>query len=382
MTRLPTMAAAAVAAVLFSGGGGFGIAQSSSSSRAEARDERLAKAQQAASARLRHLVETRNTPGVSGAAVVDGRVVWSEGFGFANLEHQVPATAATRFGLGSLSKTLTVAGMMTLVDEGLLDLDAPVERYLPDFPHRGKGITLRRLAAHQSGLSDAFATAHNWTTEHFDTIDSAYRRIKNDPLATTPGTALAYATGTFTIIGRVMELATQRTYGDVMRTNVIDRIGLRSIVPNDPRRIIPHRTGFYMKTEAGQFEHGAHFNPSFKLPGAGFLGSAPDVALFGAALLSGELLNERARHEMFASVALRDGTSTEYALGLRVGEHRGRAMLHLPGGGIGISSWLYLYPAEKLSIALLSNVSTGAMGGTTHDLIATAFLETLAARRN
>jgi len=310
---------------------------------------------------------------------VDGRVVWADGAGLANLEHQVPATAATRFGLGSLSKTLTVAGMMTLVDNGLLELDAPIERYLPDFPHRGRGITLRRLAAHQSGLSDAFATANSWTTDHYPTIDSAYQKIKDDALVSEPGTTVAYATGTFTIIAKVMEAVTGRPYQQLMQDNVFDRVGLPSIVPNSRRLVVPNRTGFYVRTESGSFEHGAHFDPSVKLPGAGYLGSARDLALFGAAVLGDGLVSERSRQMMFTPVALRDGTVTDYALGLGVRQHRGRTTLHLPGGGIGISTWLYLYPAEKLALVVLSNVPTGSVGGRTHDIIATAFLDALGA---
>ena len=81
------------------------------------------------------------------------------------------ATEQTRFGLGSVSKTLTMAA--TLVDEGLPDLDTPIEEVLPGFPARGHGVTLRRIAVHQSGISDAFATEHYSTRDHFATLESA-----------------------------------------------------------------------------------------------------------------------------------------------------------------------------------------------------------------
>jgi serine beta-lactamase-like protein LACTB, mitochondrial len=111
-------------------------------------------------------------PGAAAAVAVGGQIVWSEGFGQASRE--------TPFGIGSISKALTLAAAMTLVDEGRLDLDAPIERYLPDWPHRGRGITARRLAARQSGLADSFADEHYTATAHFPDLDSAYRHIRNE----------------------------------------------------------------------------------------------------------------------------------------------------------------------------------------------------------
>ncbi len=330
---------------------------------------------------LRGLVNAGEAPGVGVSVAVCGRIVWSEGIGLANLEYRVPVSTETRFGLGSISKTFTMAAVMALVDDGLLDLDAPVERYLPDFPYKGKGITIRRLAAHQSGLSDAFAVEHNQTTEHFPTIDTAYQHIKHGAIEYEPGTRVEYATGLHTIIARAMEVVTGQTYLQIMKERIFGPVGMTGTAPNDRRRLIPNRTGFYVKTDSGTFENGPFFDPSFKLPGAGFLATADDVARFGAALLRPGILSNRAREQMFRPVPLGNGASTEFALGLRYSEKDGQVILHQPGGGIGISTWLFIYPAEDLVIALLSNVPTGPMGGRTHREIAKAFLEAMGRKK-
>lgn len=325
--------------------------------------------------RLRELVARGDSPGMAAAVSIDGAIVWAEGFGVANLEHGVPVSDRTRFGLGSLSKTITAIGLLSLVDRGRIDLDAPIERYLPDFPHAGSGITLRRLAAHQSGLSDRFATENNWTHEHYDDLDAAYRRIRDDPVVDEPGAKASYATGTYTLIGRAMERAAGKPYFDIITEAVVTPSGAHGVAPNDRKAVLPDRTSFYEASAGGGFEHGPYFDPSFKLPGAGLVGSASDVARIGGALLTGVLLSPAAQAEMFQPVALRDGAPSEYALGLRVGDHRGRRVLHLPGGGIGIAAWIYLYPRERLAMTVLSNVSTGSVGGKTHDVIASAFLQ-------
>jgi CubicO group peptidase (beta-lactamase class C family) len=304
---------------------------------------------------------------------VGGNVVWSEGFGFANLEERTAAANDTKFGLGSISKTLTMAAAMRLVDQGRLDLDAPVENYLPGFPHRGRGITVRRLAAHQSGLSDAFAVQHYSTRRAFPTLDSAYREIVAVPPDHPAGARAVYATGLFTIIGRVLEAASGRDYRSLMRTEVFAPIGIRP-VENDPAMVIPNRAVYYANTASGGFERAPAIDPSHKLPGAGYVATAAEIAQFGAALLRPSFLSDRARAEMFRAVPLADGTATEWALGLQAGSNQHGRLLHLPGGGPGISSWLFIYPDAGVVIALLSNVNTAPVGGRASRRIADAFI--------
>jgi CubicO group peptidase (beta-lactamase class C family) len=133
---------------------------------------------------------------------------------------------------------------------------------------------------------------------------------------------------------------------------------MAATVPNDPRQPPAERTEFYLSGERG-FERAPFFDPSFKLPGAGFLSTAEDLVRFGMALLEPGLVSEQARRQMFTTVALADGTPTEYALGFQVMEEGGRRLLVQSGGGPGIASWLAIYPDERLVVALLSN-ATGA----------------------
>ena len=322
---------------------------------------------------MTQLVARGQAPGVGVAVMIGGQLVWTEGFGFASLEHRVPVSPDTRFGLGSISKTLTMAAAMRLVDKGLLDLDAPVETYLPDFPHRGRGISVRRIAAHQSGLSDAFATQHYQTTRDFPTLDPAYQEIKKAPIEFPPGTKTVYATGLFTIIGRVLEAVSKTDYRTLMAREVFAPLTITPFV-NDARTIIPNRSGYYANREGGGFDVAPAVNPTHKLPGAGWVATAADVARLGAALLKPAFLSDRARAEMFRPVPLADGTATEWALGLQVGRDTHGQVLHIPGGGLGISGWLFVHPDAGVVIALLSNVNTSPVGGRAYRRIADAFI--------
>lgn len=313
-------------------------------------------------------------PGAAVAVAVKGRMVWSDGFGLADLVRGTPVTTATRFGVGSISKALTLAAAISLADDGLVDLDAPIERYIPDFPHRGHGVTIRRIAAHQSGISDTFANAHYYTTRHFDALADAYPGIASAPLIFEPGTRTAYATGLFTIVGRVLEVAAGSPYPELMRQRVLGPARMRATAPNDPRHATPDRTGFYVAREGGGFTPAPPYDPSFKLPGAGFLATAEDLARFGAALLRPGLLSDRGRREMFTAVPLADGTPAAYALGFQSLLEDGRRLLLQPGGGPGIAGWLAIYPDDDVIVAILANATGAPLGGEVRRAVAAGFL--------
>jgi CubicO group peptidase (beta-lactamase class C family) len=318
-----------------------------------------------ARAAMRSAMAADAAPAAAVAVTVDGRVVWSEAFG--------DAAPDSRFGIGSISKTLTLAAVMRLVDRGVIDLDAPVERYLPDWPHAGQGISIRRLAAHQSGLSDDFADRHYTSTAHFPDLDSAYRHIRNERVVYEPGTRTVYATGLFTIVGRILERATGESYPDLMRRLVFAPASMTRTMANDPRHPPPDRVAFYVRNE-GRIEPAPPVDPSFKLPGAGFISTVEDMARFGAALLRPEFLSAAARTEMLRPVPLTDGTPTIYALGFQSLEENGRRLLLQPGGGLGIAGWLAIYPEQGVVVAILSNLTGSSLGGGPRRAVAESFL--------
>jgi serine beta-lactamase-like protein LACTB len=321
---------------------------------------------------VRDAIQEGAAPGAAAAVGLDGRIVWAEAFGVADVAGGKPVSPGTRFGIGSISKTLTLASALVLADDGKLDLDAPVERYLPDFPHAGQGVTVRRIGAHQSGIADDFANEHYWSTARYE-LDSAYRLIAAAPMGSTPGSRTEYATGLFTIVGRVLERVGAGAYADVMRRTVLEPAGMTATVPNDPRRPPADRATFYVRSERGGFEPAPPFDPSFKLPGAGYLSSAEDLVRFGLALLGPGLLSEASRREMFTPVALEDGAPTRYALGFQALDDDGRRLLLQSGGGPGIASWLAIYPEDRLVVAILAN-ATGAPLEETVRRIADGFL--------
>lgn len=325
-------------------------------------------------------------PALSAAVAVDGRVVWAEAMGLADVERRVPATRRTLFGIGSVTKALTTALAGRLVDQGRLDLDAPVERYLPDFPHAGRGITTRLVAAHLSGLDDRFAAANRLTTRHHTTAE-ALAEIYKEPLRSAPGSEHFYGTGTYTVIAAVIEKASGEPFAAAMRRHVLDPLGMASTVPNDPHAPAPGRATFYEGDARGRAAPVPAYDPSHKLAGAGYLSTAADVSLFGSALARPGFLKETTLEQLFTSMKTSAGVDTGVGLGWRIGQQaypgmgwtigpdtEKRRIVHQPGGGPGISCWLVIDRDARVAAVVLANLTSANVGGAAFDAMFEAFL--------
>jgi CubicO group peptidase (beta-lactamase class C family) len=337
-------------------------------------------------AALQRMVD-RGVPGASIAVVADGELIWEEGFGWADLEHCVPAKADTRFGIGSITKTLTTALFARLAERGTVGWDIPVEQYLPTFPYAGRKITPRLIASHLSGLDDSFSSSRSYSTERFST-QQALEHIFAEPLRHEPGSRLFYATGSYTILAAILEKATGEDFRSLMRRELLDPLRLRSTVPNERPAIVEHRASFYERDESGEVVNALSYDPSYKWAGAGYVSTAADLARFASALLSGEVLGEEATRQLFSPMQLTSGEYPVTGMGSFMGaedsgiglgwniarDWKGRLVYHQPGGGVGISAWLLIYPDEKLTIAILSNLTAAPVGGKTLHSTVDAFL--------
>lgn len=310
--------------------------------------------------KLRRILTQDSTPGASIAVIKNGKTVWSEGFGVANIESNSPVSPETKFGIGSISKSLTMVLALRLAEEGLLDLDAPIEKYLPDFPHKNQGLTIRLIGSHLSGYADSFDNDNFYNTKRYDTTEQVLKEFYRESLVAKPREKSIYGTTTFTLIAGVIEKVTKRNFVAAMNDFVLKPLQLKNILPNDKRQIIPNRTAFYVKDNEGKTVNGEFVDPSFKLAGAGFLATAEDLAKFGAALMDEGFLKRKSLDELFKLAETSTGEKTPFALGFRVIKTTdGKEIIYQPGGGVGVSSVLFIDRQNKISIAILTN-QTGA----------------------
>lgn len=221
-----------------------------------------AEAQQQVESAAARFVAAGKAPGVSVAVVRDGEFVWAAGFGMADLENAVPATAQTVYRLASISKALTGTAAMVLSEQSGIDFDAPVQKYCPGFPEKPWPLTTRQVLGHIGGIrhynvpetpySASQTDPEVGNTRHFEKgIVAGLEFFQRDPLIAQPGTHFHYSTQGYTLAACAIEGAAGRTYADYVRTSVLAPAGMVRTQPDDRVAIVPLRTRYYSKDSVG-----------------------------------------------------------------------------------------------------------------------------------
>jgi CubicO group peptidase (beta-lactamase class C family) len=301
--------------------------------------------------------QEQNVPGVSVAVAVEGEIVWSEGFGYADLENRVPVWPSTKFRIGSISKPLTAAAVAQLYEQGRLDLDAPVQRYVPSYPENGYIITTRQLAGHLAGIRH-YRGAEFLSTKHYNSVLEGLTIFQNDSLLFPPGTKYSYSSYGWNLISAVVEGASGQDFLSYMRDNVFQPLGMRNTVADHVDSLIWHRTRFYTHDGNGRILNAPFVDNSYKWAGGGFLSTSEDLVRFGSAHLGGEFLKPETVELLFTSQRTNSGEETGYGIGWQVREDKqGRRFVGHSGGSVGGTSILLLRPDTKIVVAVLANIS-------------------------
>lgn len=284
------------------------------------------------------VMRTRSIPGMAIAVSVNGAVVWSQGFGWENIESQAPVTPLTEFRIGSISKSLTAAALGQLVEQGRLDLDVPIQRYVPTFPRQAKGtITPRLVAGHLAGIRH-YNGNEFLLDRRYDTVVEGLEIFQNDTLLFMPGTKYSYSTYGWNLLSAVVEAASGESYLDYMRRHVFEPLGMRHTVADYNDSIIVGRTGFYMRNGDSRLVNAPHVDNSYKWAGGGYLSTPEDLLRYANACLDGAILKPATVRLLWTSQKTTAGEETRYGMGWSVGTFRGHRTVGHGGGSIGGNS--------------------------------------------
>lgn len=301
-----------------------------------------------------------SVPGISVAVVQDGELVWSRGFGMADLENFVPATPFTLFRLGSISKPITATAILQLSERGKLDLDAQVQKYCPAFPKKEWPITTRELLGHLGGIRhynpDGKGDIPDDSAKHFRSMEESLQIFASDPLVRKPGTKFQYSTYGYTVLGCVLEGAASEKYVDYVKENVFAPAGMAETQADNFFAVIPHRTRWYHQDKSGVVENAGVLDSSYKIPGGGLISSADDMARFEVAILANKLLKPTTRDLMWTPQKAADGSQNGYALGWGTQKKYGLALVEHTGGQQGTSTSIILAPERRAGIVVLANM--------------------------
>ena len=329
----------------------------------------------------RFIADTMRALGAPGSAITvvsKGHVVWSEGFGYADLEQQVPVTPLTRFRIGSVSKSLTSIALGRLVEQGRLDLDQPIQKYLPDYPVKPWPVTARQLGGHLAGVRH-YRGDDLVSYRTYPDVASSLALFRNDSLLFQPGTRFSYSSFGYNLLSAVLESAAGGPkFLDLMQRTVFDAADMRHTVPDHIDSIVPNRARWYTVSGPARGIVNASFTDnSYKWAGGGFLSTTDDLALFGDALLHNRILKPETVRLLWTSQTTRDGKATGYGIGwFTETDKAGRPRISHSGGSVGGTAFLVIYPDQDLVVAVLVNSDSTFVGAT--PTIAEMFLAALA----
>lgn len=289
-------------------------------------------------------------------ALVDGdRIVWARGFGWQDPASRTPATAATVYRVGSVSKLFTDVGVMQLVERGVLDLDAPVTRYLPDFRPRntpGTAITLRHLMSHRSGLVREPPVGN-----YFETTAPSLARtvasLNRTALVHPPGSRTKYSNAGIAVVGYVLERTQREPFATYLRRAVLQPMGLGSASFEPDPAVLQRLAKGTMWTP-----HGRTFDaPTFQLgmaPAGSMYATMPDLARFMMVLFNGgaPILKRETLEEMWTPQFAVPGAAAGFGLGFDVGRLEGQRVVRHGGAIYGFATELAAMPEARLGVAV------------------------------
>ena len=291
-------------------------------------------------------------PGLQMSVAVDGKVVWSEVCGFADVRSRRPVTRTTLFRIGSVSKPFTGAALARLVQAGRVKLDTPVQRLVPEFKAT-QPVTLRQLAAHQGGVRH-YAGGEALGRTRYKNLAAAIGVFATDPLLFKPGTDFLYSSYGFNLIGVAIERVVQASYGRALRREVLTLLGLTLTGLDEPRRA--GTATFYEIRGDRSAVRAPLVDLSNRYPSGGLVSTAEETARFASMIGNPTFLKKDVQAVFFREQRLPGGRRTGTALGWEIGESPVGVVLGRTGNVVGGTAFVLSHPASRVAIAMTTNV--------------------------
>lgn len=306
-------------------------------------------------------MKSKNIPGLSLAVVREGKVIYTKGYGMANLELSVPATEKTVYSITSISKTFTAIAAMMLVEAGTISLEEPISKHFSDLPTAWRPVTIRQLLNHTSGINSFTNHKNIPCPVGKDVRDykqgDVLKEVMCLPLDFTPGERWSYGDTGYYLLGMLIEKVSGKSYEQFLRERIFAPLGMPHTRLISYIELIPNRADGY-NFQNGAFRHAMRFEFD-EFPNAGLVSTVLDMAKLDAALYGEKLLKRATLEQMWTNVRLNNGEIVQsYGLGFGLTPFRGsRRVGHSGGGGLGFSTTITRLVDDKVTVIILTNAN-------------------------
>ncbi len=285
-----------------------------------------------------------------------GEVLYSKGFGSADLEWNIPNAPNTKFRLGSVTKQFTAASILLLEERGKLSVNDPVKKYMPDAPAAWDQVTIMHLLTHTSGIPNFTGFPDYPKLEPFPTTTAQLvARFRDKPLDFDPGTKWSYSNSGYVLLTYLLEKVSGVSYEAFVRENIFTPLGMKDTGVDSNAQVIPRRASGYVFKD-GKFENAGFINMTVPQGAGALYSTTEDLLKWEQGLYGGKLLRPASVEKM--TTPFKDN----YAFGVGVQTVGGHKKISHSGGIEGFNTDLSYYPDDKLAVVVLSNVNGAAPG--------------------
>lgn len=299
-----------------------------------------------------------DAPGATVIVTQDGKPLFRKAYGQASVDAKTPMQPDMQLRVGSMTKQFTAVAILMLADQGKLSLQDDVTRFLPDYPTKGKRITIENLIHHTSGIRNYTNMGAFWSIADEDkTVDQMIDFFKNEPMDFAPGERWGYSNSGYFLLGAIIEKASGMRYADFIAKNIFEPLDMHDTAyegheRSARRRIAGHNKGFF-----SGFKEVNAISMSLPYAAGAIVSTVDDLARWDAAITAGKLLKPETWKQAFVPCSLPKDAHCVYGYGWNIGKLRGhKAIAH--GGDIpGFNADAVRLPDEKIYVAVLSNVN-------------------------
>ncbi|MDQ3634081.1 MAG: beta-lactamase family protein [Acidobacteriota bacterium] len=298
-------------------------------------------------------------PGVAIAVVKNGKVFKTKGYGVASVEFNAPVTTETVFEIGSVSKQITAAAIMLLVEDGKINLDGKISKFLPDTPEAWKDVTVRHLLTHTSGVKSYTSLGGFQLSKRYK-IKNFINELRPQPLDFEPGSDYKYSNSGYSLLGYIIESASGKNYWEFLRERIFKPLKMDKTADRDPQFVIRNRATGY------EWENGRLVGRDYELTdlfsAGAIVSTAEDLAKWNIALQDETILKNSSKNESWKPFTLNSGKENSYGFGWGILDFRGQHLISHGGQTAGFAANNSRYVNADLSVIVLTNLGTQGLG--------------------
>jgi len=321
---------------------------------------------------VRAIMQERRIPGAMVAVARNGKTVKKQAYGLASVELNVPVNEGTVFEIGSVTKQMTAAAIMLLVEDGKINLDEKISKYLPATPEAWKDVSVRHLLTHTSGVKSYTAIGSGFELTKRLKRDDFIKALSAYPLDFAPGARYSYSNSGYNLLGFIIESASEKTYWDFMQARIFKPLGMNETFDRDPKYIIKNRAVGY-ELENNQLT-GRDYDLTDIFSAGAIVSTVGDLLKWDAAWRSDALLKRASKDQAWTPFVLNDGKPYPYGFGWSVADFRGHKLISHSGSTAGFSSQIMRFTEDDTSVIVLINLGTGAYAGSIARAVAKIYI--------